>query len=56
MELWTITVPEKDLNFNNINEYVNLNKLEYIKFSENLKNFIYLENNKTISKSEKCDF
>jgi hypothetical protein len=54
MELWTITVPEKYLNFNNIKEYVNLNNFEYIKFTENLKNFIYLENNKTIAKSDKC--
>ena len=54
MSLWKITVPEKDLYFKNIKNFVERNKLEYYNYISSLKNYVYLENNKVISSSSTC--
>ena len=50
---FTITVPDKYLDYK-INEYINLNKTDYIKFRKDLENFIYLDNNKVLKASLSC--
>lgn len=56
MSGFVITVPNKYLDYKNVEEYINLNKLDYIKFNKSLKNFIYLDNNKVYSATSSCSF
>jgi hypothetical protein len=56
MSGFVITVPNKYLDYKNIEEYINSNKLDYTQFNKNLENFIYLDNNKVYSASSSCSF